>query len=122
MAFQGRLRHRLLLFDLLHVLLEEPFLDVHHVQLAPLDVRLIDVRRHVERREPTGGRPPRSTYDDTLLTTTMIGLPTKRAPTQPGEMLNEEFLKPLAIKQKDAAGLIPNTARPRGCSDQQNQT
>jgi plasmid maintenance system antidote protein VapI len=33
----------------------------------------------------------------------MIGLPTNRAPTHPGEMLNEEFLKPLAIKQKDAA-------------------
>ena len=37
------------------------------------------------------------------MTTTMIGLPTNRAPTHPGEMLNEEFLKPLAIKQKDAA-------------------
>jgi addiction module HigA family antidote len=33
----------------------------------------------------------------------MIGLPTNRAPTHPGEMLNEEFLKPFAIKQKDAA-------------------
>jgi addiction module HigA family antidote len=33
----------------------------------------------------------------------MIGLPTNRAPTHPGEMLNEEFLKPLSIKQKDAA-------------------
>jgi hypothetical protein len=47
-----RLRHRLrlLLFDLLHVLLEEQLLDLHHVQLADLDVRLADVRRHVERR------------------------------------------------------------------------
>ena len=26
-----------------------------------------------------------------------------RAPTHPGEMLNEEFLEPLAIRQKDAA-------------------
>src|SRR5688572_31132826 len=43
-------RLRLLLLDLLHVLLEEPLLDVHHVELAPLDVRLINVRRHVERR------------------------------------------------------------------------
>ena len=33
----------------------------------------------------------------------MIRLPTNRAPTHPGEMLNEEFLKPLAIKQKVAA-------------------
>jgi addiction module HigA family antidote len=33
----------------------------------------------------------------------MIGLPTDRPPTHPGEMLNEEFLKPLGIKQKDAA-------------------
>lgn len=37
------------------------------------------------------------------LTKTIIGLPTNRAPTHPSEMLNEEFLKPLAIKQKDAA-------------------
>jgi hypothetical protein len=50
-AFRVRLRHRLrLLLDLLHVLLEEPLLDVHHVELTPLDVRLIDVRRHIERR------------------------------------------------------------------------
>ena len=36
----------------------------------------------------------------------MIGLPTNRPPTHPGEMLNEEFLKPLAIKQKDAADAL----------------
>ena len=29
----------------------------------------------------------------------MIGLPTHRAPTHPGEMLLEEFLKPLGVSQ-----------------------
>lgn len=33
----------------------------------------------------------------------MIGLPTHRAPTHPGEMLLEEFLKPLGLSQTDAA-------------------
>ena len=33
----------------------------------------------------------------------MIGLPTHRAPTHPGEMLSEEFLKPLGITQTEAA-------------------
>lgn len=30
-------------------------------------------------------------------------IPTHRAPTHPGEMLLEEFLKPLQLAQKDAA-------------------
>ena len=33
-------------------------------------------------------------------------LPTHRPPTHPGEMLLEEFLKPLEITQADAAGRI----------------
>lgn len=33
----------------------------------------------------------------------MIGLPTDRPPTHPGEMLSEEFLKPLGISQTEAA-------------------
>ena len=40
----------------------------------------------------------------------VIGLPTNRAPTHPGEVLNEEFLKPLAIKQKVKSALIYPTA------------
>jgi hypothetical protein len=39
-----------LLPHFLHVLLEEVLLDVHHVQLTALDVRLQDVARHVDRR------------------------------------------------------------------------
>lgn len=33
----------------------------------------------------------------------MIGLPTKRAPTHPGEMLLEEFLVPLQMTQTECA-------------------
>ena len=33
----------------------------------------------------------------------MIGFPTDRAPTHPGAMLSEEFLKPLGVTQTDAA-------------------
>ena len=40
----------LLLLDLLHVLLEEELVNVHHVDLPTLDVRLLDVRHHVQRR------------------------------------------------------------------------
>jgi len=36
----------------------------------------------------------------------MIGTPTHRAPTHPGEMLSEEFLRPLHLKQKDVAAAI----------------
>jgi len=35
------------------------------------------------------------------ITTTRIMIPTKRPPTHPGEMLLEEFLKPLGITQKE---------------------
>src|SRR5258707_13242104 len=33
----------------------------------------------------------------------MLRIPTKRAPTHPGEMLAEEFLKPLGMTQRDLA-------------------
>lgn len=33
----------------------------------------------------------------------MIRLPTHREPTHPGEMLLEEFLKPMALSQRDLA-------------------
>lgn len=33
----------------------------------------------------------------------MIRVPTRREPTHPGEMLLEEFLKPMALSQKDLA-------------------
>jgi addiction module HigA family antidote len=36
----------------------------------------------------------------------MIEVPTDRPPTHPGEMLREEFLKPLKITQEELAGLI----------------
>jgi len=36
----------------------------------------------------------------------MIRIPTHRAPTHPGEMLLEEFLKPMGIKQKELADSI----------------
>lgn len=36
----------------------------------------------------------------------MIRVPTSRAPTQPGEMLLEEFLKPMQITQRDLADAI----------------
>lgn len=36
----------------------------------------------------------------------MVRIPTSRAPTHPGEMLLEEFLKPLAITQRDLAQAI----------------
>ena len=36
----------------------------------------------------------------------MAPLPTHRAPTHPGEMLDEEFLKPLGITQTDFARRI----------------
>jgi len=36
----------------------------------------------------------------------MIHLPTHRAPTHPGEMLLEEFLKPLNLTQRDLADAI----------------
>ena len=36
----------------------------------------------------------------------MIRIPTHRAPTHPGEMLLEEFLKPMGLTQKDIANAI----------------
>jgi antitoxin HigA-1 len=36
----------------------------------------------------------------------MIRIPTHRAPTHPGEMLLEEFLKPMGISQRDLATAI----------------
>lgn len=36
----------------------------------------------------------------------MVRIPTHRAPTHPGEMLLEEFLKPLSIKQTEFADRI----------------
>lgn len=36
----------------------------------------------------------------------MIRIPTHRAPTHPGEMLLEEFLKPIGITQRDLANAI----------------
>lgn len=38
-----------ILQHLLHVLLEEELLDVHHVDLAALDVGLLDIAGHIER-------------------------------------------------------------------------
>jgi len=36
----------------------------------------------------------------------MIRIPTHRTPTHPGEMLLEEFLKPMAVTQRDLANAI----------------
>ena len=36
----------------------------------------------------------------------MIRVPTNRTPTHPGEMLLEEFLKPMGLTQKDLADAI----------------
>ena len=36
----------------------------------------------------------------------MMRIPTHRAPTHPGEMLLEEFLKPMGITQRDLANAI----------------
>ena len=36
----------------------------------------------------------------------MVRIPTKRAPTHPGEMLLEEFLVPMEITQRDLANAI----------------
>ncbi len=36
----------------------------------------------------------------------MIRIPSKRIPTHPGEMLREEFLKPLELTQKELADSI----------------
>lgn len=36
----------------------------------------------------------------------MVRVPTQREPTHPGEMLLEEFLKPLGISQRDLADAI----------------
>lgn len=36
----------------------------------------------------------------------MVRIPTKRAPTHPGEMLLEEFLTPMEISQRDLADAI----------------
>ena len=36
----------------------------------------------------------------------MIRIPTHRAPTHPGEMLLEEFLKPMGLKQREVADAI----------------
>lgn len=36
----------------------------------------------------------------------MIRVPTERAPTHPGEMLLEEFLKPLGLTQRELADAI----------------
>ena len=36
----------------------------------------------------------------------MVRVPTHREPTQPGEMLREEFLTPMGINQKELANSI----------------
>lgn len=36
----------------------------------------------------------------------MIRIPTHRAPTHPGEMLSEEFLKPMSLTQRQLADAI----------------
>lgn len=36
----------------------------------------------------------------------MVRIPTHRAPTHPGEMLLEEFLKPMGLSQRDLADAI----------------
>lgn len=36
----------------------------------------------------------------------MIRIPTHRAPTHPGQMLSEEFLKPMGLSQRDLADSI----------------
>jgi len=36
----------------------------------------------------------------------MVRIPTHRAPTHPGEMLLEEFLKPMNITQRELADLV----------------
>jgi len=36
----------------------------------------------------------------------MVRIPTHREPTHPGEMLVEEFLKPMGLTQRDLAGAI----------------
>ena len=36
----------------------------------------------------------------------MVNIPTNRTPTHPGEMLVEEFLKPMGITQRDLADAI----------------
>ena len=36
---------------------------------------------------------------------TMITLPDSRSPTHPGEILDEEFLKPMSLTQREAAAL-----------------
>ena len=36
----------------------------------------------------------------------MIRIPTHRAPTHPGEMLSEEFLKPMGLTQRQLADAI----------------
>ena len=36
----------------------------------------------------------------------MVNIPTNRTPTHPGEMLVEEFLKPMEITQRDLADAI----------------
>jgi len=36
----------------------------------------------------------------------MIRIPTHRAPTHPGQMLSEEFLKPMGLTQRELADLI----------------
>jgi len=36
----------------------------------------------------------------------MLRIPTRREPTHPGEMLREEFLKPLGLSQRDLARRI----------------
>ena len=36
----------------------------------------------------------------------MVRVPTNREPTHPGEILREEFLKPMGITQRDLAGGI----------------
>ena len=36
----------------------------------------------------------------------MVRVPTHREPTHPGEMLLEEFLKPMSLSQRDLAGAI----------------
>ena len=36
----------------------------------------------------------------------MVRVPTHRAPTHPGEMLLEEFLKPMGLSQRDVADAV----------------
>jgi antitoxin HigA-1 len=51
---------------------------------------------------------PKLSYAGNLLAleTVMVRIPTHRTPTHPGEMLLEEFLKPMGLTQRDLANSI----------------